>query len=1538
MKGRGMSAVARRKLRKSRRTFTLETMERRELLTIYTVLNNGDSGAGTLRQAILSANSNPGGDTIRFNLPNTQLVINPLTPLPALTDSGTTIDGTSQTGFDKTNGKPVVVVDGSQIPTASRGNGLTVSGGSCTIKGLTIDNFAGFTSSGISLSGSPGDTIQDCYIGTTANGLAAAANGGNGINVTASSCTIGGVGVTQRNVISGNGGTGINISNANKTVVQGNYIGVGSDGTTAIANVFDGIDLTSSVGNQIGGIAAGAGNVISGNGFDGIFIFVGGSTGDAIQGNFIGTDATGTVAVANGSDGILIQDGGSVTIGGTGNAGNVISGNGGSGIYLLGSNAKNISIAGNLIGVATGGTAAVPNKGPGITSNGAASDVIGGGNVTLGNVIANNGSLGNQAGVFILSGQGIELLSNSIHDNANGGIFLSQGANAPDGVNSQPAPVLTSAQTAAGTTEIKGSLTVPAASGANDNFTIQFFDNTAPDAAGKFEGPTLIGQIVVTADLNGNAPFDVRLPAGVNIGDNITATATQQQVQNTSEFSAPVPVTAAPTTDLVVTVTPSSSPDLLGVNETYTITVANTGTNDDTNVVYTGAIDNNSTYVSSASSQGATPTFSNGTLTANLGTIAAGKSATITITVTPVATGQISLTSTAVGDLIDLNPSDNTAVVTPITVSPSADLSVTINSSANPVAAGQPFSLVITVLNAGPSVATNVTVTDVLPAGLTNLNVDPGQAVLSESGNTITFSYSSFPFGGADTLTITANAPFTSGPIADTVSVSSLDVADPVPDNNSTSLTEQVENAVNLALAVAPSPNPVLAGSPLTYTIAVTNASVGAQVPSTATGAVLTDTLPAGVTLNAVALNGTALTKGTGPGTYALSNGVVTIHLPSILANTSPVVTITVTPPTSGAYTNKAVITDAVEINTATANTSVMTTVLASPSDLVVTVTPSPTPASIGAPLTYLVTVTNNGPSPAPGTMLVVRLPGGVTLSPLSPPSQGTASVSGSVITATLGTVVVGKPVTLVLTVTPTLSGPINAVAGVASLDVDPNLNNNLAAITTLVAPADLTVNAIASTQSPTVGDSFVEAFNVYNYGPAAALNAAVNIVLPANATYGGSNASQGFTGLAGGVLSAALGTIPANKFATVYVTLTPAAIGSLKATATAFSPTSYDPNSNNNVTVLTGTATNFPGTFQLSSSAFAGNENAGTIPITIQRVKGTLGAVDVSYTTGGGTAVAGVNYTATSGVIQFAAGETTKTVFIPVKDDGAITGNLTVGFAITGLDNGGLLGTPSAALVTVVNTDRDLVPPEVLSVVPVLSGSAVTGYVVDYSKALNPATAGNPGNYVLFASGRDSGTANTFISVAAAIYNASNNSVTVIPSAPLSANKFYGLMINGANAAGVTDLSGNVLDGAGLGAAGSSYAALIGIGNNLNYVDSVGNLVNLNSAGATLLVSRGFSGDPYDVEVLGVGTGGATVNGSVHRVGNSSGVTAIAELDGLGAFGSVRSNMTTPQFFVTRSIFSTSLPVPQTAATAQLVGSIVPNGPLYVRNRLLGF
>src|SRR5262249_13163484 len=134
-------------------------------------------------------------------------------------------------------------------------------------------------------------------------------NGGSGLSVAASAngnligTNADGIAdAAERNVISGNKQYGINLNSTNN-VVAGNYIGVAADGHTALANAPYGIALSGGQ-NLIGGTAADAGNVISGNTNAGILII---SSGNTVQGNLVGTDATGTSAVSNGAQGIFVN-------------------------------------------------------------------------------------------------------------------------------------------------------------------------------------------------------------------------------------------------------------------------------------------------------------------------------------------------------------------------------------------------------------------------------------------------------------------------------------------------------------------------------------------------------------------------------------------------------------------------------------------------------------------------------------------------------------------------------------------------------------------------------------------------------------------------------------------------------------------------------------------------------------------------------------------------------------------------------------------------------------------------------------------------------------------------------------------------------------------------------------------------------------------------------------------------------------------------------------------------------------------------------
>jgi hypothetical protein len=221
--------------------------------------NQGADGKISLREAILAANSTPGMDEIDFAIGAGGLrTLNITSALPAITDA-VLIDGWTQPGFA---GTPLILLDG--VGAGANVDGLTLGAGSSgsTIRGLIIDSFSG---GGILIrGGSAGNTIIGNYLGTDANGLVARGNGTWGIdlNGAGSGNIIGGSTAAARNVISGNslGAIALNGSGVTGTVIQGNYIGVGADGTTPLGNSGYGglLILSNSTSTTIGGTNPGA--------------------------------------------------------------------------------------------------------------------------------------------------------------------------------------------------------------------------------------------------------------------------------------------------------------------------------------------------------------------------------------------------------------------------------------------------------------------------------------------------------------------------------------------------------------------------------------------------------------------------------------------------------------------------------------------------------------------------------------------------------------------------------------------------------------------------------------------------------------------------------------------------------------------------------------------------------------------------------------------------------------------------------------------------------------------------------------------------------------------------------------------------------------------------------------------------------------------------------------------------------------------------------------------------------------------------------
>ena len=481
-----------------------------------TVTGTGDTiavdGAVTLREAITSINNGANvnadvvaagvygtNDQIVFNIPGTGVqTIAPASNLPNITQP-VTIDGYTQPGSSPNTlavgDNAVLKIDLSGVNYSSACTGLAVRASNATIRGLAIH----LCGAPLDIRGGSGNKVIGNFLGTDPTGSIV-----DWPSIAyvlyledTSNNTIGGTAPADRNLISGGrlgGGIFINTNSSTSTgnVVQGNYIGTNAAGTAALPN-HDGMDFgNSTTNNLIGGTAAGAGNLISGNQNFGIHLA--GSASNVIQGNRIGTDATGSAPLGNGT-----------------------SNTGSAGIEGGGNN--------NTIG----GTAA------------------GAGNVIAFNVGSCAPCGGHGQGVVLFGGTGISIRGNSIYSNSGLGIDLKDDGVTPNNAcdtgfgpnNLQNFPVLTKAVLVGASTRVIGTLN----SKASTTYQLDFYSNDACDPSGNGEGQNYLGAAMVTTDASCNGSFDVTLPVAASPQGRVTATATDPG-GNTSEFSACIPLAA----------------------------------------------------------------------------------------------------------------------------------------------------------------------------------------------------------------------------------------------------------------------------------------------------------------------------------------------------------------------------------------------------------------------------------------------------------------------------------------------------------------------------------------------------------------------------------------------------------------------------------------------------------------------------------------------------------------------------------------------------------------------------------------------------------------------------------------------------------------------------------------------------------------------------------------------------------------------------------------------------------------------------------
>jgi CSLREA domain-containing protein len=435
---------------------------------------------------------------------------------------------------------------------ANGATGISIGSGAGNVVGSALVGdtlVSGNLSDGVQFTGNSADTVvTNTWVGVNASGTGALGNGAQGVNLSSSTGNTVGPG----NVVSGNAQNGVLLQavSRNNTVV-GNFIGVNAAGTAAVGNLFNGLLVNDSDQNVLG-----PGNVISGNFTNGVRIRSE-SFGNVLKGNFVGVNAAGTAAIPN-LEGVQINDEAvDNTIGGPGVDRNVISGNTNHGVLVVDEGTTGNVIQGNFIGSNATASAAIPNGGDGVAiGTGASDNLVGGTAAGTKNVIAfnlargvsvesgtGNSILGNT--ISFNDSLGIDLGPVGVTPNDLGDPDL-------DANLLQNFPVLTSIVLDTASTQVQGSLN----SIASTNYRLEFFSTILCNASGNGPGQRFLGFSDRTTDPGGNVDFVVVLPSAA-IGAWITATATDA-AGNTSEFSVCLAVPGPSVTSIAPTSGPAN--------------------------------------------------------------------------------------------------------------------------------------------------------------------------------------------------------------------------------------------------------------------------------------------------------------------------------------------------------------------------------------------------------------------------------------------------------------------------------------------------------------------------------------------------------------------------------------------------------------------------------------------------------------------------------------------------------------------------------------------------------------------------------------------------------------------------------------------------------------------------------------------------------------------------------------------------------------------------------------------------------------------
>lgn len=647
--------------------------------------------------------------------------------------------------------------------------------------------------------------------------------------------------------------------------------------------------------------------------------------------------------------------------------------------------------------------------------------------------------------------------------------------------------------------------------------------------------------------------------AGTTISNQATlaymaATIGQPFTYATNSTSTPVVANA----DLSVTKSAAAAVNA-GQRATSTITVVNQGPNGAANVELTDVLPSDVVFVSATPSVGSC-VGAGGSVTCSLGNLANGGTATIAVVVQVPAdfgAGSITDVATATSATSDPNLGNNTTGAT-TAVGTAADIAVTKVASPTTVAPGQTVTFPVAIHNNGPSDAPAVNLADLLPASVTFLSATPTSGSCIPLVHIITCHVGTIVPGATVTVSIVIQVPPSApaGTLQNHATATPTNTHEPNLINNFATANFTVTGPVaDVAITKSADPTTLVAGTRVTYTLDVSNSNG----PSDATGVVVTDALPAGLT---------AVAADTNLGSCAVGRPV-TCTLGTLFVGSTTTITITADVGSNVALqpvSNTASVATSSQDPDQTNNTASVTTPVTGSADVSLVKSGTGPPVA-GGPISYVLTATNAGPSTARGLTVSDTLPAAVT------PTAASAgcTVSGQTVTCTAAQLALDADATFTIdaTVVPTFPGGdiTNGAAVATSGTSDPNPSNNTASFTTTAGTAaDLSI-AKTAPATATAGDNLTYELTVANAGPSAAAAATVTDPLPVGLTAASATTDQGTCAL-GPPVTCDLGTVAVGAPVHITVTANVAATipgNTVLVNAASVASTTADPTGSNN-------------------------------------------------------------------------------------------------------------------------------------------------------------------------------------------------------------------------------------------------------------------------------------------------------------------------------------------------------------------------------------